>query len=65
MKLMIRDNVNGRRQRATETGTLVGTRFQADLLDAIDNWRKQQRDLPTRPEAVRRLVELGMRKRVG
>lgn len=40
---------------------LVGTRFQSDLLEAIDLWRKAQSDLPTRPEAVRRLVELGMR----
>lgn len=48
------------RRRASTTGTLVGTRFQATLLDAIDSWRKDQLDLPTRPEAVRRLVELGM-----
>ncbi len=48
------------RRRATTTGTLVGTRFQATLLEAIDSWRKDQADLPTRPEAVRRLVELGM-----
>lgn len=48
------------RRRATTTGTLVGTRFQAALLEAIDSWRKEQDDLPTRPEAVRRLVELGM-----
>ncbi|EHF4995450.1 TPA: hypothetical protein OW409_003181 [Pseudomonas aeruginosa] len=48
------------RPRATTTGTLVGTRFQATLLEAIDSWRKEQDDLPTRPEAVRRLVELGM-----
>lgn len=48
------------RQRATTTGTLVGTRFQAKLLEAIDSWRKNQADLPTRPEAVRRLVKLGM-----
>lgn len=48
------------KRRASTTGTLVGTRFQAPLLDAIDIWRKAQDDLPTRPEAVRRLVELGM-----
>ena len=48
------------RRRATTTGTLVGTRFQATLLEAIDSWRKDQIDLPTRPEAVRRLVDLGM-----
>ena len=54
------------KRRASTTGTLVGTRFQAPLLNAIDSWRKTQDDLPTRPEAVRRLVELGMTlKRVG
>lgn len=49
------------KRRAPTTGTLVGTRFQASLLNAIDSWRKEQEDLPTRPEAVRRLVELGLR----
>lgn len=54
------------KRRASTTGILVGTRFQAPLLDAIDSWRKAQDDLPTRPEAVRRLVELGMTlKRTG
>lgn len=48
------------KQRASTPGTLVGTRFQPLLLDAIDSWRKEQKDLPTRPEAIRRLVELGM-----
>lgn len=48
------------KRRSETTGTLVGTRFQPTLLDAIDTWRKKQDDLPTRPEAVRRLVELGM-----
>lgn len=46
--------------RPTTTGTLVGTRFQPSLLEAVDEWRKEQPDLPTRPEAVRRLVEIGM-----
>lgn len=50
----------GSRRRSTTAGTLVGTRFQTNLLEAIDSWRKDQADLPTRPEAVRRLVELGM-----
>lgn len=54
-------NLPERKPRATATGTLVGTRFQPDLLEAVDCWRKAQPDLPTRPEAVRRLVELGMR----
>jgi hypothetical protein len=61
ISMAIEPPMNARpRQRATTTGTLVGTRFQATLLEAIDSWRKDQADLPTRPEAVRRLVELGM-----
>lgn len=53
-------NATRPKRRAATTGILVGTRFQANLLEAIDNWRKEQIDLPTRPEAVRRLIELGM-----
>jgi len=41
---------------------LVGTRFQPALLAAIDEWRKQQPDLPTRPEAVRRLVDVALKQ---
>lgn len=52
-----------RKPRARTAGILVGTRFQSDLLAAIDLWRKGQTDLPTRPEAVRRLVELGMQNK--
>jgi hypothetical protein len=49
-----------KKQRASTAGKLVGTRFQTDLLEAIDQWRRGQPDLPTRPEAVRRLVEKGI-----
>ena len=28
-----------------------------ELLEALDEWRRQQRDLPNRAEAVRRLLE--------
>ncbi|TSB03982.1 hypothetical protein FOM92_00610 [Sphingorhabdus contaminans] len=45
------------KKRAPETGTLVGVRFQAGPLAQIDEWRSGQGDLPSRPEAVRRLVE--------
>lgn len=51
------------KRRPSTTGKLVGTRFQTDMLDAIDAWRRDQEDLPTRPEAIRRLVELGMSSR--
>jgi hypothetical protein len=32
------------------------------VLTAIDNWRRKQADLPSRPEAIRQLVELGLEK---
>ncbi len=42
--------------RPKAAGTLVGVRLQPSELGALDSWRKQQEDLPTRPEAVRRLL---------
>jgi len=47
--------------RATETGTLIGVRLQAPELAALDAWRKDQPDLPTRPEALRRLAAFVLR----
>jgi hypothetical protein len=38
-------------------------RLQPELADRIDAWRRQQADLPTRPEAIRRLVELALAPR--
>jgi len=35
-------------------------RLPAELGVAIDDWRRQQPDLPSRAEAVRRLLELGL-----
>jgi metal-responsive CopG/Arc/MetJ family transcriptional regulator len=32
-------------------------RLKESLLDTIDAWRRRQDDLPTRPEAIRRLIE--------
>ncbi|WP_299806643.1 hypothetical protein [Tardiphaga sp.] len=48
-----RPSTGGRRD-----GVLV--RFEDDRLGQIDNWAKQQNDAPSRPEAIRRLVELGL-----
>jgi hypothetical protein len=42
---------------ATGIGTPVHIRFHDDLLTKLDDYRRQQRDLPSRSEAVRRLVE--------
>lgn len=39
-------------------------RVQPDMAKALDDWRRQQDDLPGRPEAIRRLVELGLAVKV-
>lgn len=44
----------------TGVGKLIGLRWQPPELDAIDAWRRQQSDLPSRPEAIRRLVSVGL-----
>jgi len=35
-------------------------RLQPRLGNRIDDWRRQQRDLPSRAEAARRLIEIGL-----
>ena len=32
-----------------------------DALKSLDDWRRKQDDLPGRPEAIRRLVDLGLK----
>ena len=49
-------------KRAPETGTPVLVRLQTGPLADIDNWRREQQDLPSRSEAIRHLVELGLRR---
>jgi metal-responsive CopG/Arc/MetJ family transcriptional regulator len=39
----------------------IGIRVNEELLEQIDAWRRKQDSVPTRPEAVRRLIELGLR----
>ena len=60
----IPDNKKPKRPRGrpptTGIGTLVGQRWHADDLSAIDAWRERQDDQPDRAEAVRRLVRLGL-----
>jgi hypothetical protein len=56
-------NVKTPKKRAAVTGDLVGVRVQPDMAKELDGWRRQQADLPGRPEAIRRLVELGLKVR--
>ena len=36
-------------------------RLELEAVAAIDEWRRKQPDLPSRAEAVRRLIELGLK----
>jgi hypothetical protein len=36
-------------------------RWQETELSAIDDWREKHDDVVSRPEAIRRLVELGLK----
>ena len=47
------------RPATTGRGTQIGMRWQDTELSAIDEWRKGH-DVASRPEAIRRLVELGL-----
>jgi hypothetical protein len=43
--------------KPTGKGTPIQVRLQPDQLGKVDAWREAQDDKPTRPEAIRRLVE--------
>jgi hypothetical protein len=47
---------------ATGKGTLIGVRLQPAGLVRLDEWRKAQSDPPSRPEAIRRLLETALAK---
>jgi hypothetical protein len=59
------DNMATPKKRAAVTGDLVGVRVQPDMAKRLDDWRREQEDLPGRPEAIRRLVELGLKAKTG
>jgi hypothetical protein len=43
-------------------GTQIGMRWPKPVLRLIDAWRAEQEGEPSRPEAIRALVELGLKK---
>jgi hypothetical protein len=60
---MLGQTVLSRKKRgppATGKGTLIGVRLQPDSLQLVDNWAAKQDDQPSRPEAIRRLIEMAL-----
>lgn len=43
--------------RARKFDTIIGMRVTNDFLHKLDQWRAEKRPIPTRGEAVRRIVE--------
>ncbi|MGE3875780.1 MAG: ribbon-helix-helix protein, CopG family [Parvibaculaceae bacterium] len=41
---------------------VTAIRLSPDMRDAVDAWAARQKDSPSRSEAIRRLVDLGLRK---
>jgi hypothetical protein len=54
---------SAKKKRPPETGEPVLVRMQAKPLAALDEWRRKQDDLPSRAEAMRRLVEQALKGR--
>ena len=57
-----RNNVSQRSRGRPATGEViqVGERWP-QAIEQIDDWRHQQSGLPGRPEAIRQLVEIGLK----
>jgi hypothetical protein len=50
-----------KRGRPPVESEAINVRMTIDALKSLDDWRRKQEDLPGRPEAIRRLVELGLK----
>ena len=61
MKSSITVKRKKRGRPATGTDPLVGVRFAQSQIDAIDAWATGGKETLTRSEAIRQLVELGLK----
>jgi hypothetical protein len=43
-----------------EHGTPVQVRLKKCLFDAVETWRRKQATIPSRPQAIRDLIEAGL-----
>lgn len=64
---MIYDDMQSKKRGRPATGAnlAVGVRMPPEAIAALDRWRAAQPDLPSRPEAARRLIELGLKAAEG
>jgi hypothetical protein len=52
-------------KRNRKMNNLVAVRLDERQLDALNEWRRRQLDPPTRAEAIRRLMEIGLEQEAG
>lgn len=50
-----------KRGRPPVDSEAITVRMSAASLKELDDWRRNEDDLPGRPEAIRRLVEIGLK----
>lgn len=60
MKSTINSANKPKRGRPPVDTMAVNVRLPVEAVSEIDDWRRKQDDLPGRPEAIRRLVGLGL-----
>lgn len=60
MKSTINSANKPKRGRPPVDTVAVNVRLPVEAVSEIDDWRRKQDDLPGRPEAIRRLVGLGL-----
>ena len=53
----------GRGRPATGQDPTLTVRLPMDLRSAIETWANQQKDTPSRSEAIRRLIEAGLARK--
>jgi hypothetical protein len=61
MKSTINNIKKTKRGRPPVESEAVTVRIAVEALRTLDDWRRKQEDLPGRPEAIRRLFELGLK----
>jgi hypothetical protein len=62
MDTSIADNRKKRGRPKTGIGPLIGVRLYPDMQARLDAWMATQDDAPSRPEAIRRLLDMALRE---
>lgn len=57
LTIVSRSLYDGRMRRRGPLSERVTIPMKAELLQAVDEWRRRQPDIPNRAEAIRRLLE--------